>query len=94
MITLRMVFGQMSKDQELQAEGMTASLLIRMEDVTEKVLSELSEDMSESERDKMIAQVSDSLSNEAEEGTDYNATVKSFSKAMSSTYLFISHTKM
>lgn len=81
-------FWAMSKDQELQAEGMTASLLVRMEDVTEKVLNELTEDMSESERDKVIAQVSDSLVNEAEEGTEYNATVKSFFEG-NEFYLFV-----
>ncbi len=73
---LRDGFWAYSKDQELPNPGLTASILVRMEDVTEQVKAALSDDMSESERARAIKEVSDKLAKKATEGTIYNAQVK------------------
>lgn len=84
-------FWAMSKDQELPAKGMTASFLVRMEDVTKKVLAELSDDLSEAERSNKAYMVGDSLAKAATEGTGYNASVKSFFEG-NEYYLFVYET--
>ncbi len=68
-------FWAMSKDQELPNEGITASILIRMEDVTSQVLAKLNDDMSETDRNKAINDVSKEISDKAIEGSNYNAYV-------------------
>ena len=84
-------FWAMSRDQELQAKGMTASFLVRMEDVTEKVLAELNDDMSEAERSRAAITIGETLAKEATEGTNYDAKVKSFFEG-NEYYLFVYET--
>ena len=69
-------FWAYSKDQELPNPGLTASILVRMEDVTDQIKAGLSDDMSESDRAKAIAQLSKEISEKAVKGTIYDATVK------------------
>lgn len=73
---LRDGFWAYSKDQELPNPGLTASILVRMEDVTDRVLRNLSDDMSEADRNAAIAKISKEISDEAVKGTIYEATVK------------------
>ena len=73
---LRDGFWAYSKDQELPNPGLTASILVRMEDVTDQVKDALSDDMSESERARAIKEVSDRIAKKAVEGTIYDAQVK------------------
>ncbi len=73
---LRDGFWAYSKDQELPNPGLTASILVRMEDVTSQVLAALSDDMSESDRERAIAEVSNKIAKKAVEGTIYDAQVK------------------
>lgn len=73
---LRDGFWAYSKDQELPNPGLTASILVRMEDVTDVVKAALSDDMSESERARAIKEVSDRIAKKAVEGTIYDAQVK------------------
>ena len=54
---LRDGFWAYSKDQELPNPGLTASILVRMEDVTDRVNGVLSDSMSESDRQEAIAEV-------------------------------------
>ena len=68
-------FWAMAKDQELPNEGITASILVRMEDVTEQVLAALGDNMSEADRNKVIAKISKEISDKAKEGTHYEAYV-------------------
>ncbi len=84
-------FWAMTRDQELRAEGMTASFLVRMEDVSEAINSQLSDDTPELERYQIIAQASDSIRKAAIEGTNYNADVKSFFEG-NEFYLFVYET--
>lgn len=70
-------FWAMSKDQELSNEGITASILVRMEDVTEEITSELTDEMTEADRAVKIREISSKITEKAEEGTDYSAQVAS-----------------
>ncbi len=81
-------FWAMSRDEELPNEGLTAKFLVSIEDVTEKVLANVNDDMTEEERYSEIRKVSSELSKAAEDGTDYNASVRSFF-AGNEYYLFV-----
>ena len=71
-------FWAMSRDEELQNKGLTASLLISIEEVTNKILPELNSDMSEKERKAKIREISKIIVNEKIDSTHYTAQVKSF----------------
>lgn len=71
-------FWAFSNKEELRCEGVTASFLVRMEDVTAKVLAELKDNMTEPERDAAIKKISGKLEKEASEKGKYEADVKSF----------------
>ncbi|HNW89488.1 MAG TPA: S46 family peptidase [Bacteroidales bacterium] len=71
-------FWAFSQKEELRSEGVTASFLVRMEDVTSKVLAELKDGMTEDERDAAIKKVSGKLEKEASEKGKYEVDVKSF----------------
>ena len=71
-------FWAMSRGEELNNEGLTASFLISIEDITERINSELTSDMSESERRAKIQEISKIISIEKEEGNQYDARIKSF----------------
>ncbi|HPE55317.1 MAG TPA: S46 family peptidase [Bacteroidales bacterium] len=81
-------FWAMSFEEELPNPGLTASFLIRIEDVTDKVLETLNNDMTEEERTEAVRKVSGELSKAAEEGTHYNASVRSFFEG-NEYYLFV-----
>ena len=74
---LRDGFWAYTMEEELPNPGLTASILVRVEDVTKEVLAALNDDMTEAERNKAIAEVSKKISDKAKEGTNYEATVKS-----------------
>ncbi len=83
-------FWAMSRGEELPAEGMTASFLIRMEDVSE-VINEALEGADEAQRFQIIRALSDSIQQAAVEDTHYNARVKSFFEG-NEFYLFVYET--
>jgi len=68
-------FWAKSFDEELTNEGITASILVRMEDVTDQIVSELDEEMTEEERNAKIRELSSKITGAAEEGTEYAAQV-------------------
>ena len=71
-------FWAMSKEQELSCPGLTATILVYMEDVTAKVLAKLNDIKTEKERLEIIEQVGEKIATEAVSGTHYQAQVKSF----------------
>lgn len=71
-------FWAMSREQELACPGLTATILVRMEDVTTRVLEKVSNDMSEEQRAAAIEKVIRKIESEAVEGTHYSAQVKPF----------------
>lgn len=64
--------------EELPNEGLTASFLVKMDDVTKMVLDKVKPEMSESERSSAIAKVIEILKSEASEDGKYQVSVKGF----------------
>ncbi|MEL6673660.1 MAG: S46 family peptidase [Bacteroidota bacterium] len=64
--------------QELQNNGLRVTFLVRMEDVTEKILGGLAADMSEEARTAEIAKRIEAVSKAATEGTSYEAQIRPF----------------
>jgi hypothetical protein len=71
-------FWAMNREEELKNEGLTASFLISIKNVTEKILVELTSDMTEKERSAKIREISEKIVSESTKNTHYNARVKSF----------------
>ncbi|MDD4215376.1 MAG: S46 family peptidase [Bacteroidales bacterium] len=71
-------FWAFKKNEELKCEGVTASFLVRMEDITSKVMAELRDNMTEGEREAAIKKVSDNLEKEASEKGKYVVDIKSY----------------
>jgi V8-like Glu-specific endopeptidase len=71
-------FWAMNQKEELPNPGLTAKFLISIEDVTEKVRSEINDNMSESDRADKIKTISKKIEKEATSGTGYVANVRSF----------------
>jgi len=71
-------FWAMSKMEELRNDKLTASFLIRIEDVTGKILSGVNDKMTENSRQKIIDSLSIILAKEATKGTVYTAKVLPF----------------
>ncbi|NMB71623.1 MAG: S46 family peptidase, partial [Bacteroidales bacterium] len=72
-------FWAMTRDQELPNPGKTVTFLIRMEDVSDRILSGLTYDMTEEERSKKIKDISDKIAKEATDSVNkYEAKVESF----------------
>jgi hypothetical protein len=84
-------FWAYDKKDELKNEGMTASFLIRIEDVTEKVMKDVKDDMSETERSQMIRAEASSIEKDAEEEGRYNTKVQGFFEG-NEYYLFVYQT--
>lgn len=70
-------FWAMTREQELPS-NLTATILIRMEDVTEAILSQLNDSMSERERQLKVIEVAGKLEQEAVLNTKYLASVVPF----------------
>lgn len=67
-----------SFQEEIPTPGLTATFLIRIEDVTEKVIDSFKPEMSEADRDKAAMEIGRKIAKEATEGTGYTASVRSF----------------
>lgn len=71
-------FWAMSRKEEIPCKGLTATRLVRMEDVTDQVLKGVKEDTPESERNAIIEKNIEKITSENEEGTHYDAIIKPF----------------
>ncbi len=76
-------FWAMNKKEELPNKGLEASFLVRMEDVTARVLGEMNDNMSEADRRKKFGEVAAKIKKETEEaekakGNTYEANVSTF----------------
>jgi hypothetical protein len=69
-------FWAMSLEEELPNPGLTVTLLVRMEDVSAKVLAGVKEGMNETDRQKTIEDAAKSIVAEAIKDTHYQAEVK------------------
>ncbi len=71
-------FWAKNKSQELATPGLTVTMLIRMEDVTAKVLKTVTDDMSEQERDQIIKANINEIIKQSTKNTKYTAKIKPF----------------
>lgn len=77
--------------EEIAIPGLTATFIIRMEDVTATIMKELKSDMTLTERKQKIAEISKKLEEQAVEGTHYEAFVRDFYEG-NEFYLFVKET--
>ena len=71
-------FWAMNQDEELSNNGLTATLLVRMEDVTAEIMKYIKDGMSETERQAAIDEASKEIIAKAVKNTHYEAKVKAF----------------
>jgi hypothetical protein len=71
-------FWAFSKNEELQNENMSASFLIRMENVTDSVVPFLSDTLKESARNEKIKDLTSKMKKRAAENGKYEVSVKPF----------------
>ncbi|NTW23452.1 MAG: S46 family peptidase [Lentimicrobium sp.] len=71
-------FWASSLEEELPNEGLTVSFLVKMDDVTTRVLADVKPEMSESERSAAIAKVYEVLKKEESADGKYDVSVKGF----------------
>jgi hypothetical protein len=84
-------FWAKSHEKEIPVAGLTATFVIRIADVSEQINKNLTEDMTEQERSKKIQELYATLSEEAVEGTNYQAYVRDFFEG-NEFYLFVTET--
>lgn len=70
-------FWAMNFDEELPNEDLCVSFLVEMRDVTDQVLAEVSDTMSEKARRKAIKKAISQIEKEASENSEYGVSVKS-----------------
>ena len=70
-------FWAMTRDEELPNEGKTITFLVRMEEVTNRIAPELNEEMGMQARASKIRSLSETITEEATEGTHFEARVRS-----------------
>lgn len=81
-------FWAISRYEELKNDKLTASFLVSMEDITQKVLSELNSSMTDDQREAKIREISAKIEHDAVAGTKHNASVSNYFEG-NEFYLFI-----
>jgi hypothetical protein len=71
-------FWAMTKEDELLNPRLSVTFLIKIEDVTNKIIANVKPGMSESDRSSAINEARLAVEKQASEGTTFNATVSSF----------------
>ncbi len=84
-------FWAKSNKEEIAVPGLTATFMIRMEDVTETIAKELKSDMTTEQRNAKIREISAILEKDAVNGTQYEAFVRDFYDG-NEFYLFVKET--
>lgn len=84
-------FWAMNRSEELPNQGLTATFIVRIEDVTAKVLKDVTATMTEAERAGTISKAIAGVKEEAVKGTHYTADVKAFFYG-NEFYLFVTET--
>lgn len=84
-------FWAMKKSEELPNPGLSAQFLVRVEDVSSRVLASLNEEMTETERNEQARKTGQEITSEALKDTHYNGYVRSFFGG-NEYYLFIYET--
>ncbi len=81
-------FWAQSLAEELPNPGLSVEFLIRMEDVTQKVLEGVTASMSQAEREKIVSKNCKAIEKQAIEGSHYKAYIKPFYSG-NQYYLFV-----
>jgi hypothetical protein len=81
-------FWAMNRSEELPNPGLTATFLVRMEDVTKKALADVTDEMNENDRYEKIKENIEGIKEEATKETHYEAVVKPFYSG-NKYYLFV-----
>ncbi|HEY4800664.1 MAG TPA: S46 family peptidase [Bacteroidia bacterium] len=84
-------FWAKDKKDELTCPGLTVTFIVRIEDVTSKVLEGVDAGITEAKRDSIIQARSKRIEKESTDGTHYNARVRSFYYG-NEYYLFVMET--
>jgi len=84
-------FWAMKREEELSNPGKTVTFLIRMEDVTDQVLKEVTDEMNEQARSTKIREVFSKIEKEAKGETAYETRVRSLFES-NKFYLFVTET--
>jgi len=84
-------FWAMNRQEELPNPGLTATLMIKMVEVTQQVLEGVNDDMTEQKREDKIAENIKQITNDFEENSEYQAKIKSFFKG-NQFYMIITET--
>jgi len=71
-------FWAMSREEELPNEELTASILVRMEDITDSIIPQLNDTMSSSERKDVAGKIIKRITKTNKEDGKYNVVIKSF----------------
>jgi peptidase S46-like protein len=71
-------FWAMSREEELPNEELTASILYKMEDVTDSIIPNLSDTLSGDERSSIIDEIINRIKKNNSEDGKYNVVIKSF----------------
>ncbi|MCB9233763.1 MAG: S46 family peptidase [Bacteroidia bacterium] len=84
-------FWAMQKKDELPNPGLTATFIVRIEDVTEKVLNGTNPQQDEAERSRIVSANISDIEAKSVEGTEYKAKIKDFFYG-NEYYMFITET--
>lgn len=84
-------FWAMSREEELPNPGLSATFIVRMEDVTDRVLAGIDENTMKKERERKIKENIEKIKKGEEEGTHYEARIKPFYYG-NEYYMFITET--
>ncbi|MDG0973585.1 MAG: S46 family peptidase [Crocinitomicaceae bacterium] len=84
-------FWALNHKMEIPIPGLTATFVISIDDVTEQIVKNLTDEMSEEERNAKIREISKTLTDEATEGTGYKAYVRDFFEG-NEFYIFVTNT--
>ena len=71
-------FWAMSRDEELPNEGLSASILYRMEDITDSIIPNISDTLKGQDRSAAIKEITTRIKKNASEDGKYNVVLKSF----------------
>ncbi|WNJ21495.1 S46 family peptidase [Pontibacter sp. G13] len=71
-------FWAMNRSEELTNPGLTVTFIVKIEDVTARILDGMADDITEQQREAIITQRSEEVIAEMTEGTHYEAEVKPF----------------
>ena len=84
-------FWAMNHSEELKNPGLTATFIVRMEDVTDAVLDGIGDDVNNKEREAIIGKRIDSITKQATTDTHYGAYIRPFFYG-NEYYMFITET--